>query len=227
WQKVYLMTYQRNIAKFWEWGRKIVCVGRNYVDHCAELKNPVPKSPLIFLKPTSSYVREGSAVKIPTGCSTLHHEVELGIVISKKGGDIQTDKAMDHVGGYVLALDMTARDWQDVAKSQGKPWSMAKGFDTACPVSDFIEKDKISDPHNIKLWLKVNNEMKQNGSTKDMIFNIPYLIHYVSTVMHLEEGDVILTGTPEGVGPVKSGDVMECGIESVISMKFPVQMKHY
>uniref|UniRef100_H2ZHM7 Oxaloacetate tautomerase FAHD1, mitochondrial n=1 Tax=Ciona savignyi TaxID=51511 RepID=H2ZHM7_CIOSA len=213
--------HSRDIKRFWEWGRKIVCVGRNYIDHCAELKNPVPSSPLIFLKPTSAYIREGEPMKIPTGCDSVHHEVELGIVISKNGSDIQQSQAMDYVG-YVLALDMTARDWQDKAKSKGQPWSMAKGFDTSCPISG-IEKETIPDPHNINLWLNVNDESKQQGTTKDMIFTIPFLINYISSVMQLEEGDLLLTGTPKGVGPVRPGDVIHCGIDSVVSMKFPVE----
>ena len=214
---------QCNLSRYWEWGRKVVCVGRNYKDHCAELQNPVPKEPLIFLKPTSSYVREGESMVIPSGCSNVHHEVELGVVISKNGSCIEEANAMDHVGGYILALDMTARDWQDKAKKAGKPWSLAKGFDTACPISRFIAKEEIPNPHDIDLWLKVNGSMRQTGTTKDMIFSIPFLISYISNVMKLEEGDVILTGTPEGVGPVNDGDVMDCGISSIISMKFNVK----
>ena len=214
---------QRNLSRFCEWGRKIVCVGRNFREHCVELQNPVPKEPLIFLKPTSSYVCEGESIFIPSGCSNVHHEVELGVVISKDGSHIDECTAMSHVGGYVLALDMTARDWQDKAKKAGKPWSFAKGFDTACPVSSFIAKESIPDPHDVNLWLKVNNEIRQDGSTNDMIFKIPYLISYISKVMKLEEGDVLLTGTPQGVGPVCDGDVIECGIDSLIKMKFSVK----
>jgi len=217
------VNMEKSLNKFWDWGKKIVCVGRNYADHCSELKNPVPKEPLIFLKPTSSYVKEGNPIKMPEGCRKLHHEVELGIVISKTGTGIEESHAMDHVGGYVLALDMTARDWQDSAKSQGKPWCMAKGFDTACPISSFIEKTAIPDPQNITLWLNVNGAVKQNGSTKDMIFSIPYLISFVSKTITLEAGDVILTGTPDGVGPVSSGDEIECGLNKLVNMSFKVQ----
>lgn len=214
---------QQNLSRFWEWGRKIVCVGRNYKDHCAELQNPIPKEPLIFLKPTSSYVCEGSNIVIPKNCSVVHHEVELGVVISKDGSHISEEAVMNHIGGYVLALDMTARDWQDKAKKAGKPWSLAKGFDTACPISRFISKEEIIDPHNINLWLKVNDQPRQNGSTSDMMFNIPSLISYISKVMKLEKGDVVLTGTPEGVGPVEDGDVVDCGIDSLLKMQFSVK----
>lgn len=208
------------LIKFTEIGRKIVCVGRNFSEHCKELNNPLPTEPLIFLKPTTAYVCEGSDIKIPKGCSNLHHEVELGVVIEKKGKNIED--AMTYVGGYVLALDMTARDWQDKAKSKGKPWSLAKGFDTSCPVGSFINKELIPNPHDVTLWLKNNDVLKQNGTTKDMIFSIPFLISYISRYMTLEVGDVLLTGTPEGVSQVKDGDVVECGINDNISMKFNV-----
>jgi len=162
-------------------------------------------------------------LQIPIGCSSLHHEVELGIVIGKSGSQISEQDAMSHIAGYVLALDMTARDFQDEAKKKGQPWSLAKGFDTSCPVSDFIAKDALSKPESIRLWLKVNNEVKQDGNTSDMIFPIPYLISYISKYFTLEEGDVILTGTPEGVGPVTGGDVIEAGLDELVSIKFAVE----
>ena len=130
---------------------------------------------------------------------------------------------MNHIAGYILALDMTARDFQEEAKNKGQPWSLAKGFDTSCPVSDFIEKSKLSDPGNTNLWLKVNGDMKQNGTTSDMIFDIPHLISYISRYFRLEEGDVILTGTPEGVGPVGNGDTIEAGLGDLVSFKFKVE----
>ena len=153
--------------------------------------------------------------------SDLHYEVELGIVISKDGRDIQESSAMDHVGGYALALDMTARDVQGAAKKKGHPWSVSKGYDTFCPISGFLDPTKI-DPFNTKLWLKVDGELKQNGCTDDMIFSVPYLISYISSIFTLEAGDVILTGTPEGVGPVRPGQTISAGIEGVVEMTFPV-----
>lgn len=128
---------------------------------------------------------------------------------------------MSHVGGYTLALDMTARDLQDLAKKKGHPWSVAKGYDTFCPISELIDIDKIN-PENARLWLKVDGEMKQDGNTKDMIFSIPHLISYISGIYTLEPGDVILTGTPQGVGPVEEGQVIACGMDSVVEMSFPV-----
>ena len=128
---------------------------------------------------------------------------------------------MEYVGGYALALDMTARDLQGIAKKKGHPWSVAKGFDTFCPVSKFIDKNNI-DVLDTKLWLKVDGELKQNGSTQNMIFTVPYLISYISRIFALEAGDVILTGTPEGVGPVKPGQTITAGIDGVVEMTFPV-----
>ena len=147
----------------------------------------------------------------------------MGIVIGKSGSKIQEQEAMSHIAGYVLALDMTARDFQDEAKKKGQPWSVAKGFDTSCPVSDFIDKSKLVNPDSTPLWLKVNGTMKQNGNTNDMIFSVPYLISYISKYFKLEEGDLILTGTPEGVGPVGKGDVIEAGLGDLMSFKFKVE----
>lgn len=161
-------------------------------------------------------------MKLPTGCDQLHHEVELGVVISRTGVAIPETKAMDHVGGYALALDMTARDIQSKAKKLGHPWTFAKGFDTALPISKFIPKAEIPEPDNVRLWLKVDGELKQDGNTQDLIFKIPYLLSLISQSMTLEEGDLILTGTPEGVSAVKPGQTIVCGIGNIIEMSFPV-----
>ena len=160
-------------------------------------------------------------IQFPSKCTELHYEVELAVVIGKEGSKIAETKAMDHVAGYALALDMTARNLQMDAKKKGWPWSIAKGYDTFCPISDFIEKEKI-DTSDTHLWLKVDEEMKQNGNTKDMIFTIPFLISYISNIFTLEGGDVILTGTPSGVGSVNRGQTITAGIEGITEMKFPV-----
>ncbi|KAI9278843.1 hypothetical protein BDA99DRAFT_16928 [Phascolomyces articulosus] len=193
-------------------GKKIVAIGRNFSEHAKELGNAVPKSPFFFLKPTSSYLPNGGTVEIPTGCK-VHHEVELAVVIGKDGRDYQPSEAMDYVAGYALAIDMTARNLQTEAKTKGLPWSASKGFDTFTPISEFIPKEKITDPSNVDLWLKVNDTFRQNGNTRDMIFEIPMLLSYVSSIMKLETGDVILTGTPSGVGPIHAGDVIKAGLK--------------
>ncbi|KAJ7193824.1 hypothetical protein GGX14DRAFT_587780 [Mycena pura] len=190
---------------------QIVAIGRNYDLHVKELGNAAPKEPFFFLKPTSSYLPSGGNLEIPSGV-LAHHEVELGVVIGKGGRDISQTDADSHVAGYALAVDMTARNVQDHVKKSGLPWTTAKGFDTFTPIGSFIPKEKVLDPHNLNLTLKINGAFKQNGNTKDMIFRIPRLIEHVSSIMTLEarEGDLVLTGTPDGVGQVSPGDKVEC-----------------
>ncbi|XP_057672927.1 acylpyruvase FAHD1, mitochondrial [Corythoichthys intestinalis] len=214
-----------NLSRFWEWGRKIICVGRNYAEHAKELQNAVPAEPLLFLKPPSAYVREGSPILVPFYSGQLHHEVELGVVIGKGGSAIPRSAAMEHVAGYALCLDMTARDVQDECKSKGLPWTLAKAFDTSCPVSEFVPKERIPEPGDVRLWLKVNDQLRQSGSTSQMIFPIPYLISYISDFITLEEGDLILTGTPEGVSAVRKHDRLQAGIEGIVTMTFTVDTK--
>ncbi|KAL6071001.1 Acylpyruvase fahd1, mitochondrial [Balamuthia mandrillaris] len=212
-----------NIAQFWGMGRKIVAVGRNYAEHALELGNAVPAQPLLFLKPTSSYVLEPNPIELPLGAGEVHHEVELGIVISKRGRDIKETEAMDFVGGYALALDLTCRDLQAEAKKKGTPWTVAKGYDTFCPISPFIPKSALpSAATNTTLWLKVDGIERQRGNTNQMIFSVPTLIQYISSIMTLDVGDLILTGTPSGVGPLKAGQVVTAGVEGILEMRFPV-----
>jgi len=197
------------MASFVRHGKKIVAIGRNYVDHVKELKNTVPKEPFFFLKPTTSYLPHGGKLEIPRGI-LAHHEVELGLVIGKTGRDISQQDAYSHIAGYALAVDMTARNLQEKVKKKGLPWSTVKGFDTFTPIGSFIAKSLVPNPHNLQLSLKVNDKLTQNGTTGDMIFDIPRLIQHVSSIMTLEEGDLILTGTPSGVGPIHPGDSVEC-----------------
>jgi len=209
-----------NISRFWETGKKIVCVGRNYVAHAKELNNAVPSQPFFFLKPTSSYILPPGPIVIPFQGCDMHHEIELGVVIGKKCKNLTQEEAMNYVGGYTLALDLTARCLQNAAKKQSLPWTAAKGYDTFCPISGFIEKEKIADPQNINLILKVDGEIKQEGNTNLMIFRIPQLLESISKVMTLEPGDVLLTGTPEGVGPLKPNSVVQCTIPGVVDVEF-------
>jgi len=209
------------MANFCTHGKKIVCIGRNYKDHAKELKNEVPSSPFFFLKPTSSYVLNDKPIQVPTGIN-VHHEVELGVVIGKGGKNIPASEAFNHVKGYAVGLDLTARDLQQRAKDKGLPWTTAKGFDTFCPIGDFIQKHHIKDPQKLELWLKIDGVDKQRGNTSDMIFKIPELIEHISAVMKLEEGDFILTGTPAGVGPILPGQIIEFGITGITTSKFMV-----
>ncbi|KAF8634525.1 hypothetical protein AX15_000826 [Amanita polypyramis BW_CC] len=194
-------------------GRKIVAIGRNYAAHISELANTPPKEPFFFLKPTTSYLPSGGTLEIPKGV-VAHHE---GLVIGKPGRNIPSSDADAYIAGYTLAVDMTARNVQERAKKSGLPWSAAKGFDGFTPVSPvLIPKTSIKDPHNLALSLSIANSstpvLKQHGSTGDMIFPIPRLIEHISSIMSLEEGDLILTGTPSGVGPVAPGDHVSCSL---------------
>ena len=146
------------------------------------------------------------------------------MVIGKEGRDIPKSSAMSHVAGYALALDMTARNLQSEAKKKGHPWSVAKGHDTFCPVSQFIPSDQL-DCSSCTLWLSVDGEEKQRGSTKDMIFPVNYLLSYISSIFTLEPGDLVLTGTPEGVGPVVAGQTITAGLDDLLEMSFPVVAK--
>lgn len=152
--------------------------------------------------------------------SQVAHEVELGVVIGKHCKNVSVADALSYVGGYCLALDMTAQDELGAARKNGHPWSMGKGFDTSTPVSRLIKPHELSDPHKLNLWLTVNGKTIQTGNTADLIFNVGDLIAYCSKYMTLEPNDIILTGTPKNALPVKGGDVIECGIDDLIKMKF-------
>ncbi|EON97898.1 putative 2-keto-4-pentenoate hydratase protein [Phaeoacremonium minimum UCRPA7] len=195
--------------------RKVVCIGRNYADHVTELNNTRPKQPFFFLKPASSIVLPGAGPVIRPKGVDLHYEVELALIMGKPVKDLKPDDeqgAIDAIESYALAIDMTARNIQNEAKKKGLPWDIAKGFDTFLPVSNIIPKSAIPDPHNVELFLQVNGEYHQQDSTELLLFRIPRILSDISRVMALEEGDIVLTGTPKGVGPVVPGDVMRAGI---------------
>src|SRR5512140_1708094 len=194
---------------------KCLCLGRNYPAHAKEMNAEVPENPVVFIKPSTAVVGNGSRVIIPPLSRELHHEVEMVVLIGKEGKNIPREKAYDHVAGYAVGLDMTLRDVQAEAKKKGLPWSIAKGFDTSAPVSAVMDKRFVPDPHALKLSLKVNGVRRQCSSTAHMIFRVDFIISYLSSVFTLEAGDLIFTGTPEGVGQVFPGDEMEAALESV------------
>ena len=201
----------------------IFCVGKNYADHAKEMGGEVPKEPIIFLKPTSAVIDSGQAIVLPKISKNVHHEVELTILIGKRGKDIPLSEAMQHVAGYGVGLDMTMRDKQSEAKKGGNPWSISKGFDTTAPLSPFIEASMITDPHNLEIRLTVNGKERQRSNTKNMIYRIDVLISFLSSIFTLEEGDIIYTGTPEGVAQVIAGDVLEAEIPGVGKLLHTVQ----
>jgi 2-keto-4-pentenoate hydratase/2-oxohepta-3-ene-1,7-dioic acid hydratase in catechol pathway len=196
---------------------KIVCVGRNYVEHARELGNEVPKVPLIFMKPPSSIIANGGTIILPPQSAQVEHEAELVVVIGKRGRNVTTEDARKYIFGYTVGNDVTARDLQ---KADGL-WTRAKGFDTFCPFGPWIDTE--FDPADAVITCRVNGQMRQMASTRDMVFNVGVLIAYVSSVMTLEPGDLIFTGTPAGVGELKNGDKVEVEIEGLGSLSNPVK----
>jgi len=194
---------------------KIVCIGRNYAEHIKELGNQTPDKPVIFIKPASSLVSSGGTVVIPGYSDDCHHEIELAVLIGKTAKNVTAEAALDYVSGYAVALDLTLRDVQGVQKEKGLPWEIAKAFDTSCPLSDFVPASQVDNPQELQLKLTVSGEVRQNGNTRDMIRSIAELIAATSAYFTLEEGDVLLTGTPSGVGKIVSGDRLEASIEQV------------
>ena len=201
---------------------KIVCLARNYAEHARELGNETPAAPVLFMKPASSVIGNGETVHIPAYSQECHYEVELAVLIGTTARNVTAESAMEHVAGYGVAIDMTLRDVQNQMKAKGLPWEIAKGFDTACPLSDFVPFGAVADPHDLNLKLAVNGEARQNGCSSDMVNRIPQIIAHISAIFTLEAGDVILTGTPAGVGPVRAGDVITAEIVSVGRLTIPV-----
>ncbi|TYO96388.1 5-carboxymethyl-2-hydroxymuconate isomerase [Geothermobacter ehrlichii] len=194
---------------------KIVCLGRNYVEHIRELGNEIPERPVIFTKPATSIIGEGGRIRIPSWSRDCHHEVELAVLIGTGGREISRDRAMDHVAGYGVAIDLTLRDIQSELKAKGLPWDIAKGFDTACPLSAFVPAEQVADPHDLGIRLRVNDDLRQDGHTGQMMRRIPQIIEEISAIFTLEPGDLVLTGTPSGVGPLRSGDRVVAEIDQV------------
>jgi acylpyruvate hydrolase len=202
---------------------KIVCLARNYAEHARELGNETPAAPVLFMKPATSVIGDGGTVRIPPYSQECHYEVELAVLIGRECRAVSVENAMEYVAGYGTAIDMTLRDVQNGLKAKGLPWEIAKGFDSACPLSDFVPASALADPHDLRLRLSVNGEPRQDGCSSDMINRVPQIIAHISAIFTLEPGDVILTGTPAGVGQVVAGDVMEADIEGVAHLTIRVK----
>lgn len=197
---------------------KIICVGKNYLLHAQELNSEVPKEPLLFWKPHSSLLAPKGEILLPPMSKNIHHETELVAIIGKGGKNIPVDKAMDHVLGYTIGLDITARDLQ----RSDTTWFRGKGFDTFAPVGPIIvPKDQIN-LDDCSITLKINGDVRQEGNTKNFIFKLPTIINYVSQVITLQPGDLIFTGTPEGVGPIHSGDKLQATISNIGTLEVSV-----
>lgn len=195
---------------------KILCVGRNFVEHAKEHAAEVPKVPLIFMKPPSAIINPGDTIILPPQSQQIEHEAELVVVIGRRGRNVTAEEAQDYIFGYTVGNDVTARDLQ---KSDGQ-WTRAKGFDTFCPFGPWI--DTGFDASDALVTCKVSGQLRQMASTRDMVFNVNTLIAFISSVMTLEPGDLIFTGTPAGVGPLKPGDVVEVEIEGLGKLSNPV-----
>lgn len=188
---------------------KVVCVGKNYADHAAEMGGEVPAEPVIFIKPSTTVIGDEAAIVLPSQSKNVHHEVELAIVISHLCKDVAVDRASEVILGYTIANDVTARDLQN---SDGQ-WTRAKSFDTFCPLGPWIETEL--DPTNLDLTCEVNDEVRQSGNTRDLVRSAHEMVAFISSVMTLLPGDVILTGTPAGVGPIVAGDLVTATIEGI------------
>ncbi len=198
---------------------KVVCVGKNYADHAKELGGEVPAEPVIFIKPSTTVIGENDQIVLPTQSTNVHHEVELAIVISHLCKNVDVSRAGEVILGYTIANDVTARDLQN---SDGQ-WTRAKSFDTFCPLGPWIETEL--DPTNLDLTCEVNGQVRQSGNTSEMVRTAHEMVSWISTVMTLLPGDVILTGTPAGVGPIVNGDIVEVTISGIGTLSNPVIKK--
>ena len=202
---------------------KIIAIGRNYVEHARELNNPLPTEPVVFLMPSTCIIQRNKPFFYPDFSTDIHHEVELVLKISRVGKNIDEKFAHRYYDQIGIGIDFTARDLQKIAKEKGLPWEKAKAFDGAAPLGLFLDKSQFDDPGNIPFSLKINGDLVQQGNSRDMIFSFDQLIAYVSKFFSLQIGDLIFTGTPAGVGPVKIGDRLEAFIGDESLLNFSVK----
>ena len=202
---------------------KIICIGRNYVDHVKEMQAALPTEPVFFLKPDTSLLKDNQPFYLPSFSKEMHHEIELVLKITKNGKNIDPEFAYKYYDEIGIGIDFTARDIQAMCKEKGLPWEKAKAFDNSSPIGEFIHKDKLGDLKNIHFKLLINGKVVQKGNSKDLIFSFDTIIAAVSKFITLKTGDLIYTGTPEGVGPVKIGDRLECFIEEQKLLDFEIK----
>jgi len=202
---------------------KIICIGRNYQEHAKELNNPIPSEPIFFLKADSSLIFDNKPFYYPDFSTDLQYEVEIVLKINRLGKNIAVEFANRYYDEIGIGIDFTARDLQNKCKAKGLPWAVAKAFDGAAPIGEFVPKSKFEDMQNINFHLDIDGKRVQTGNTKDMIFSFDFLISYLSQFMTLKIGDLIYTGTPEGVGQVKIGNRLEACIENEKLLDFMVK----
>ena len=199
---------------------KIICIGLNYMDHIKEMNNPIPDVPVFFLKPDTSIIRNNNPFFYPEFTNDLQYELEVVLKVNRLGRNISEKFAHRYFNEIGLGIDFTARDLQRLCKDKGMPWEMAKAFDGSAPISDFIKKDQFMNLNSIQFKLEKNDAIVQNGNTKNMVFNFDRIISYVSKFITLRTGDLIFTGTPVGVGPVKIGDRLKAYLEDELMLDF-------
>jgi len=202
---------------------KIICIGRNYIEHAKELNSEIPNEPVFFLKPDTSLIKDNRPFFYPDFSKDIQYEVELVLKIAKAGKNIQNKFASKYYDEIGIGIDFTARDIQNICKTKGLPWEKAKAFDGAAPIGKFISKNEFLDQKNINFNLNINNYLVQKGNTKDLLFSFDTIIAYVSNFFTLKTGDLIFTGTPEGVGPIKIGDRLEAYIENQKLLDFEIK----
>jgi acylpyruvate hydrolase len=202
---------------------KVIAIGRNYAAHAKELNNPLPSSPVIFLKPDTALLKDNKPFYIPDFSSDIHYELEVVLKVCKEGKHIAEKFASGYFDEVGLGIDFTARDIQNIHKEKGLPWELAKAFDNSAAISHFIPKDKIEDLNNLQFELKINGESRQNGNTKNILFSFEKIISFVSQYITLKKGDLIFTGTPEGVGRVHQGDKLEAWIGDEQFLNFDIK----
>ncbi|UZK02699.1 fumarylacetoacetate hydrolase family protein [Venatoribacter cucullus] len=197
---------------------KMVCVGRNYAEHAKELNNPVPSAPILFIKPTDAAVPVEPAFAIPTDRGAVHHELEIAVLIGQRLQNADESAVVAAIAGVGLGLDLTLRDVQDGLKSKGHPWEIAKAFDGACPLTGFVNATRVQNWQDLNLTLTRNAVLQQQGNSNAMLFSILPLIAYISRIFTLNPGDVIMTGTPAGVGPLAAGDELQLNLQDWLSV---------
>ena len=216
------LAYSVNLQKRFGLNMKIICVGRNYVEHIEELQNEFPTSPVIFSKPDSAILRNNEAFYYPTFSNSIHHEVEVVLKISKLGKNIQEKFAHKYYDEIALGIDFTARDLQSELKAKGLPWDLAKGFNGSAPISEFVPKANYN-LNNLNFHLDVNSESRQIGNTGKMIYSFDYIISFISQYFTLKIGDLVYTGTPAGVAEVKVGDNLKGYLEKYLMFDFNIK----
>jgi fumarylpyruvate hydrolase len=203
--------------------RRIYCVGRNYAAHAREMgADPDREPPFFFMKPADAIVRSGSVVPYPSKTRSYHHEIELVVALGAGGRDIPIDRALDVVYGYAVGLDMTRRDLQDEAKQMRRPWDMSKGFDRSAPCGAISPVSQIGHVDHGAIWLKVNGETRQRGDIGDLIWNVQETLAYLSGLVELTAGDLVFTGTPDGVGAVVTGDRLEGHVDGLTDLRITI-----